>query len=89
MMRNTDADGRTIAVIHTTLEDAQSHLPDLIEAAVRGEEVLIATEGMQGEQIVRLVPVAARRRRKAGSAKGLIEIREDFDAPLPDFDEYQ
>jgi len=77
-------------VIRTTLEDAQSHLPDLIEAAVRGEEVLIATEGTRGEQIVRLVPVASERPRpRFGSAKGLFEMSEDFDAPLPDFDEYQ
>ncbi len=77
-------------MIRTTLEGAQAHLPDLIDAAVRGEEVLIATEGMQGEQIVRLVPVSSERPRpRFGSAKGLFEMSEDFDAPLPDFDEYQ
>jgi antitoxin (DNA-binding transcriptional repressor) of toxin-antitoxin stability system len=75
-------------VIRTTLEDAQAHLPDLIEAAVRGEKVLIATEGKRGDQIVLFVPVAMRRQRKAGSAKGLIEMSEDFDAPLPDSDAY-
>ncbi len=77
-------------MIRTTLEDAQTHLPDLIDAAVRGEEVLIATEGMQGEQIVRLVHVSSDRPcPRFGSAKGLFEMSEDFDAPLPDFDEYQ
>jgi hypothetical protein len=29
-----------------------------------------------------------RQRRQAGSAKGLIVMREDFDAPLDDFSEY-
>ena len=77
-------------MIRTSLEDAKAHLPELIESAVRGEEVLIATEGTQGEQIVRLVPVSSDRPRpRFGSAKGFFEMREDFDAPLPDFDEYQ
>lgn len=76
-------------MILTNLEDAKAHLPDLIAAAMRGEEVLIATTGMQGEQIVRLVAVAATSQRKAGSAKGLIRMSEDFDAPLSDFDDYQ
>jgi len=42
---------------------------------------------------VRLVPVAqpvahAKRRRKAGSAQGLIVMSDDFDAPLKDFEAY-
>jgi antitoxin (DNA-binding transcriptional repressor) of toxin-antitoxin stability system len=41
------------------------------------------------EQAVQLVPVArAKRRRKAGSAQGLIVMSDDFDAPLADFEEY-
>jgi antitoxin (DNA-binding transcriptional repressor) of toxin-antitoxin stability system len=79
-------------MIRTTLEEASLHLEELIDAAVRGEEVIItAPDTAAGEKVVRLVPntedVAPRR--KAGSAKGLIHMRDDFEDPLPDFDEYQ
>lgn len=69
-----------------SVKDAQGELQDLLEAAVRGEMVLIVGEN---EQMVQLVPVnAPKRARKAGSAEGLITFADDFDAPLPDFDEY-
>lgn len=31
----------------------------------------------------------SKKRRKAGSAEGLIKMSDDFDAPLKDFEEYQ
>lgn len=69
-----------------SVKDAQGELQDLLEAAVRGETVLIVGENAQ---MVQLVPVAApKHSRKAGSAQGLITFADDFDAPLPDFDEY-
>ncbi len=68
------------------LHDAQTELKQLVEAAIRGETVLIVGDD---EQAVQLVPVASgKHARKAGSAKGLITFADDFDAPLPDFDEY-
>ncbi len=79
-------------MIHVQLDDAKTQLPDLIDAAIRGETVLIETEkGEQGTHVVQLVAVlqAARRKRKAGSAKGLIiHMADDFDAPLEDLREY-
>lgn len=61
-------------------------MPDLIEAAVGGDEVRIAKDD---EHIVRLVPVFGMKPvPQFGSAKGLITMAEDFDAPLNDFDEY-
>jgi antitoxin (DNA-binding transcriptional repressor) of toxin-antitoxin stability system len=69
-----------------TPDEAKQHLAELIEAALRGEEVLIARDQ---QHAVRLVPVTRNaRNRRAGTARGLIAIHEDFDAPLPDFDEY-
>ncbi|MBI1258905.1 MAG: DUF2281 domain-containing protein [Chloroflexi bacterium] len=69
-----------------SLEDAQSELQVLVDAAVRGETVLIVGND---DQVVQLVPLTSRKHaRKAGSAKGLITFADDFDAPLPDFDEY-
>ena len=55
---------------------------DLVDAALRGEKVVIAKDG---KQIVELVPVQPGARRKFGSAKGKITIADDFDKPLNDF----
>src|SRR4051794_10252777 len=69
-----------------SLAEAQAHLSDLIAAAMRGEKVFITTDD---QARVQLVPVAQPKRQpQFGSAKGLITyMADDFDAPLPDFDE--
>jgi antitoxin (DNA-binding transcriptional repressor) of toxin-antitoxin stability system len=69
-----------------TVEQATGRLGELVDAAVGGQEiVLVHGEG----SAVRLVPVAAGKAKpRFGSAKGLIEMADDFDAPLPDFHEY-
>jgi len=73
-------------MLEVTLDQAQVRLSDLIMAAIRGETVWITTDS---QQAVRLVPAQrAARRRRFGSAKGLITIAEDFNAPLSDFAEY-
>jgi antitoxin (DNA-binding transcriptional repressor) of toxin-antitoxin stability system len=69
------------------LVDARTHLDELIEATLSGETIVITGKS---QQAVQLVPVQAKRKpRKAGSAKGLIEIRDDFDEPLDDFAPYE
>ena len=68
------------------IEEAKTHLPDLIDAAVNGEEVVIAKDE---RHLVKLVPVArAKPRPQFGSARGLITMSDDFDQPLEDFAEY-
>lgn len=68
------------------IDDATKHLFELVDAAIRGEAVLIVKED---EQIVQLVPVKQTQRAPHfGSAKGLIVIADDFDAPLEDFNGY-
>lgn len=73
-------------MVQMTPDEAKAHLAELIDAAVRGERVVIARDDQHAVQLVPL-PAAARRRH-TGAAKGLIVMREDVDAPLPDFDEY-
>jgi prevent-host-death family protein len=68
------------------LKEAQVHLSDLIDEAVKGEEVVISKER---QPVVRLVPVERNGGHPVfGSAKDLIEVSEDFDAPLDDFQPY-
>jgi antitoxin (DNA-binding transcriptional repressor) of toxin-antitoxin stability system len=58
----------------------------LIDAALRGEIVFIERED---KALVQLIPLKQMLHpRKAGSAKGMLEMAEDFDAPLEDFAEY-
>jgi prevent-host-death family protein len=69
-----------------TIEEAKAKLPDLIDAAVNGEEIVIAKDE---ERLVKLVPLPhAKSRPQFGSAKGLITLADDFEGPLEDFEEY-
>jgi prevent-host-death family protein len=64
------------------LHAAKTHLSRLVDEAANGEEIVIAKAG---KPMVRLVPVASKRRRTGfGADKGKIWISDDFDAPLPD-----
>jgi antitoxin (DNA-binding transcriptional repressor) of toxin-antitoxin stability system len=65
-------------VQQVNLAEAQVHRLDLINAAIRGETVLIIKDD---QQTVQLVPAThPMHRRQFGSAKGLIVMAEDFDA---------
>jgi antitoxin (DNA-binding transcriptional repressor) of toxin-antitoxin stability system len=69
-----------------SIEQAKTQLPELIEAAVSGEEVVIAKDD---QHIVKLVPVSLKKNRpQFGSAKGSIQMSDDFDESLQDFAEY-
>ncbi|HEU4783058.1 MAG TPA: type II toxin-antitoxin system prevent-host-death family antitoxin [Ktedonobacterales bacterium] len=69
-----------------TPEEARAHLAELIDAAMRGERVVIARDDRHAVQLIPVSPT--RQSQRAGSAKGLIVMREDFDALLDDFSEY-
>lgn len=76
-------------MIRATLEQAKAELTELFDAAMRGEEVLIADE--RGEtRVVRLIVASDEAGGpEFGSGKGLFRMAENFDDPLPDFDEYR
>jgi prevent-host-death family protein len=61
---------------------AKSQLSRLLDAAVAGEEVIIAKAG---KPIARLVPIERKQeRRKLGTLAGQFSVPDDFDDPLPD-----
>ena len=62
------------------IADAKARLPELVERAARGEEIVIARNG---KPRARLVPLAAGTRRKPGSGRGKWRVADDFNAPLP------
>jgi prevent-host-death family protein len=68
------------------IRDATTRLTELVAAAERGEEVVIARDGTPA---VRLVAVRTHHPPvRLGLLAGEIEIGEAFDDPLPEFGEY-
>jgi prevent-host-death family protein len=68
------------------LSHARVELTELVEQAARGEDVIL-TAG--GKPVAKIVPIGhTQGPREFGSARGLIHMADDFDAPLEDFAEY-
>jgi len=68
------------------LTEASKNLPELIEAAINGEEIVITRDN---HPVIKLTPISPVKRRPLfGSAKSLITISDDFDEPLEDFKDY-
>ena len=62
--------------------EAKARLPELIERAGRGEEIVLARNG---KPRARLVPLGIDRTlRVPGKGKGRFRVRRGFDAPLPE-----
>lgn len=57
---------------------AKTHLSELLDRAIAGEEIVIARAG---KPLVRLVPVEERQQRQPGIAEG--RVTEAFFEPLP------
>jgi prevent-host-death family protein len=62
------------------VHEAKTHLSRLLEDVAAGEEVTITR---RGEPVARLVAPEARPPRIFGYHRGMIEIGDDFDDPLP------
>jgi antitoxin (DNA-binding transcriptional repressor) of toxin-antitoxin stability system len=68
------------------MEQAQETLPHLIDVVANGEHIVITRNQIP---VAELVPVVGCKPTPVfGSAKGMIEMFEDFDAPIDDFREY-
>lgn len=64
------------------IHDAKTHFSKFINQALKGDEVIIARGG---KPLIRLVPYTEEPQiRRGGQFKGLIQISDDFDAPLPE-----
>lgn len=69
------------ATAAVNIHEAKTHLSRLVERAAAGEETVIAKAG---KPMAKLVPYrSAQGRRRLGAWRGRVQIRADFDAPLP------
>ena len=66
---------------------AKAQLSDLIESALRGEEVVIARRDVP---VARLIAISsAKIVPRFGRLAGKISVHDDFDQPLDDFEPYR
>jgi antitoxin (DNA-binding transcriptional repressor) of toxin-antitoxin stability system len=74
-------------MIHVTIKEAKTHLSKLIKRALAGEEIVI---GKGQQPLVKLVALPeVPQQRRIGHAEGVIlYMADDFDDPLPEFEEY-
>jgi len=69
-----------------TLEQAKVQFLRLIQEAMQGKEIVITQNSVP---MLKLVSIPkSKPRAQFGSAKGLITMSDDFDAPLEDLKEY-
>jgi prevent-host-death family protein len=68
------------------LHEAKTNLSKLVDMVIKGEKVVICKAG---NPVAELVPFKQEMKpRKGGFWKGKVKISKDFDAPLPEFEEY-
>lgn len=68
---------------HTVnIHEAKTHFSQLVDAASKGQEIVIAKAGTP---VAKLVSIDQKKPKVLfGALKGKLTLREDFDAPLPD-----
>jgi prevent-host-death family protein len=76
---------RKSRTVQYNIADAKARLSSVVREARAGYDVIIAKDGTP---LVKVVSVTAGAR-TPGSAKGLITMAPDFDAPLDDFSPYR
>jgi prevent-host-death family protein len=72
--------------MQVNMHEAKTRLSELVAAAERGEEVLIARNGRPAVRLVAATQEHAPVR--LGVLAGHVELRDDFDEPLPEFERY-
>ena len=87
-MLTNHAPSATIVDMETVnVHEAKTHLSRLLERVERGEEIVIARAGKPIAVLSPYVP-AESQPRVPGIWAGKVWMSDDFDAPLPDFEEY-
>ena len=71
--------------VRVNIHEAKTHLSELLQRVMNGEEIIIAKSGTP---IARLLPFKpAPQPRQPGPDAGLVTIAPDFDEPLPEFED--
>ena len=71
-------------MIERSITDAKAHLSSLVDAALRGEDVIL---DRAGRPVAKIVPFRdPKKNRLPGGLEGLV-IPDDFDAPDPEIEQ--
>jgi prevent-host-death family protein len=68
-------------MIEVGVHEAKTTLSALLRRVAAGEEITITSSG---QPVALLVPVQRGRARNFGRDRGVFDVPDDFDAPLPD-----
>ena len=71
--------------IQVNIHEAKTHLSELLQRVMNGEEVVIAKAGKPIARLARYQP--GLQPRTPGNDAGLVSLAPDFEAPLPEFEE--
>jgi prevent-host-death family protein len=66
--------------MEVNIHEAKTHFSELLRRVVAGEEVVISRAG---QPVAKIVPISARAPRRFGIDRGVFQVPDDFDAPLP------
>lgn len=64
------------------IHEAKTHLSQLLERVANGEEIIIAKSGTPVARLIAYIP--GKHKRQFGKDRGLFEVPDNFDAPLPE-----
>jgi prevent-host-death family protein len=67
--------------MEVNVHEAKTHFSKLLQRVAAGEEIIISKAG---KPVARIVPITDRAQRRFGIDRGVFEVPEDFDAPLPE-----
>ena len=72
-----------------TMQEAQSHLTEIIEKLPHGEELVVTRDDMPVAAIRTMPPIAPRKSRQLGTLKGsVLDMAPDFDEIPEGFEDY-
>jgi prevent-host-death family protein len=74
-------------MIQVTIHEAKTHLSQLIQKALNGEEIIIAKGNKPLVKLV-VLPEMQQQRRLGGAAAVFLGMADDFDEPLSVFEAY-
>ncbi len=67
--------------MEVNIHEAKTHFSKLLRRVAAGEEIIISKAG---QPVAKMVPISGRAPRRFGIDRGVFEVPDDFDAPLPD-----
>ncbi len=71
--------------IQVNIHEAKTHLSELLQRVMNGEEVIIAKAGKPVARLARIQPGS--QPRTPGNDAGRVVVAPDFDGPLEEFEE--